>query len=353
MIGFDKRKVRSMNQELVDTALQMVVPGKGILAADESNGTINKRFTAVGAVSTEGSRQAYRSLLCTAEKLEEYISGVILYDETMRQTDEDGTPLPQVLALRGILPGIKVDMGAKPLAGFPGETVTEGLDGLRERFAEYAELGARFAKWRAVIRIDGHCPTRHCLHANAHALGRYAALAQEAGLVPIIEPEVLMDGDHGIERCQQVTEAVLIRVFYELMEHGVRYEEMVLKPNMITAGKDCPIQASVDDVAEQTLETFLRVVPAAVPGIVFLSGGQSAVLATAVNELGDNPWELSFSYGRALQQPVLEAWSGEAANVSAAQMALIHRAMCNSAARYGEYSEQMEAQYRIPENMPL
>ncbi|GIV78352.1 MAG: fructose-bisphosphate aldolase [Litorilinea sp.] len=332
--------------ELEATARALVAPGKGILAADESTGTIKKRFDTIHLESTPETRRAYRELLFTTDGVEEFISGVILYDETIRQQAQDGTPLPQVLSRRGIIPGIKVDKGAKDLAGFPGEKVTEGLDGLRERLAEYRDLGARFAKWRAVIDIGDGIPTRTCIMANAHALARYAALCQEAGLVPIVEPEVLMDGSHDIERCAEVTEATLRAVFGELYEARVYLEGTLLKPNMVIAGKKCPRQASTQEVAEATVRILRRAVPAAVPGIVFLSGGQSPVQATenlnAMNAMGSHPWELSFSYGRALQEPVLQAWRGDPANVAAAQQAFYHRARCNSAARYGKYTPAME-----------
>ena len=328
------------------TARALVAPGKGILAADESLGTIEKRFLSVGAPSTEASRRAYREMLFATPGLGEYISGVILFDETIRQQASDGTPLAEVLARRGIIPGIKVDKGAKALAGFPGDKVTEGLDALRDRLAEYGRLGARFTKWRAVITIGPEIPSRTCLTANAHALARFAALSQEAGLAPIVEPEVLMDGDHSIDRHCEVTETILEIVFQSLFEHGVRLEAMLLKPNMVLAGAECPQQADVAAAAEATLRCMQRTVPAAVPGIVFLSGGQSDMRATehlnAVNRLGSAPWELSFSFGRALQSPALIAWKGKAENVGAAQKALGHRAGCNSAARYGKYSPAME-----------
>jgi fructose-bisphosphate aldolase class I len=333
--------------ELASVAQQLVAKGKGILAADESSGTIKKRLASVNVESTEETRRTYRDLLFTTDGMEEFISGVIMFDETIRQATEDGVPFPKVLSDKGVIPGIKVDTGAKPLAGFPGERVTEGLDGLRERLAEYRELGAQFAKWRAVITIGDGIPSRMCIQANAHALARYAALCQEAGLVPIIEPEVLMDGDHTIQRCQDVTTDTLQAVFSQLHEHGVTLEGMLLKPNMIISGKECPRQASVEEVAEATIRTSLRVVPAAVPGIVFLSGGQSSILATehlnAMNAMGMNlPWELSFSYGRALQEDALKAWSGNDDKIIDAQRVFHHRAMCNSAARYGTYSQKME-----------
>jgi fructose-bisphosphate aldolase class I len=332
---------------LHSTAQTLVARGKGILAADESSPTIKKRFDPIGVASSEENRRAYRELLFTTEGIEAFISGVILFDETLRQTAADGTPFPKLLADRGIVPGIKVDKGAKPMAGFPGEKITEGLDGLRERLDEYRELGARFAKWRAVITIAHAVPTPANVRANAHALARYAALCQEAGLVPIVEPEVLMDGDHDIDRCEVVTTRTLQAVFDELFHQGVDFEGMLLKPNMVISGLDCPEQAGVETVAERTVQCFRRVVPAAVPGIVFLSGGQSSQVATAhlnaMNALDSQPWELSFSYGRALQEDTLKAWGGKAAQVGAAQKMFQHRARCNAAARFGEYTESMEA----------
>jgi fructose-bisphosphate aldolase class I len=328
--------------QLEATARALVAPGKGILAADESTGTIEKRFKAVGVQGTEENRRAYRELLFSAPGLGESISGVILYDETIRQKAADGTTLVEVLRRQGIIPGIKVDEGAKAMAGFPGEKITEGLDGLRERLQEYRELGARFAKWRAVITIGPGLPTEGCLSANAHALARYAGLSQEAGLVPIVEPEVLMDGTHTIERHGEVTERMLKLVFDSLVELRVRPEAMLLKPNMVLSGADYPKPADIPEVAEATLRCLRRNVPAAVPGVVFLSGGQSDVRATehlnAMNQTGPHPWELSFSYGRALQAPALKAWAGKPGNVKAAQEALLHRANCNSAARSGTYS---------------
>jgi fructose-bisphosphate aldolase class I len=333
--------------DLAATARALVAPGKGILAADESSPTIEKRFKSINVESTEENRQAYRQLLFTAEGTEQFISGVILFDETLRQSADDGTPFSKVLADRGVIPGIKVDKGAKALAGFAGEKVTEGLDGLRDRLAEYRDLGARFAKWRAVIAIGDRLPSRACVGANAHALARYAALCQEAGLVPIVEPEVLMDGDHTIERCAEVTGGTLRAVYGQLYGQGVELEATLLKPNMVLSGKDCSAQASVEEVARATVECLRKSVPAAVPGIVFLSGGQSSELATAhlnaMNAMGEQPWELSFSYGRALQEHALKAWGGDAANVAAAQRVLRHRAECNGAARSGSYSEAMEA----------
>ena len=326
-------------EQLEQTARALVAPGKGILAADESHGTIEKRFKAVGVTATEETRRDYREMLFTTPGLGEFISGVILFDETLRQKAADGTPLVEVLTRQGIMPGIKVDKGAKALAGFPGERITEGLDGLRERLAEYAKLGAQFTKWRAVIAIGPNIPTSTCLEANAHALARFAALSQEAGLVPIVEPEVLMDGDHTIERHFEVTEAAVKCVFHELFQHRVRLEAMLLKPNMVLSGKDCPQQASVAEAAAMTLRCMLQSVPAAVPGTVFLSGGQSDVQATehlnALNKLGGAPWELSFSFGRALQAPALAAWKGSAVNAKAAQAALHDRARSNSLARSG------------------
>jgi fructose-bisphosphate aldolase class I len=331
---------------LEETAQAMVADGKGILAADESNATMTKRLEAVGVESTAESRRAFRGLMFTADGAGEYISGVIMYDETIRQTTADGTPFPEFLAREGILPGIKVDTGAKPLAGFPREKVTEGLDGLRDRLGEYRELGCRFAKWRAVIRIEPDLPTRGCIEANAHGLARYAALCQEARVVPIVEPEVLMEGDHTIDRSEEVTGAVLRTVFDRLAEQRVLLEGIVLKPNMVLSGYDCPEQAGVEEVAERTLACFRRVVPAAVPGIAFLSGGQSDDRAAAhlsvMNTIADAPWELTFSFGRALVGAPLGVWSGDDSKVAAAQAALLHRARCNAAARAGEYAESME-----------
>jgi fructose-bisphosphate aldolase class I len=335
-----------MGTELHKTARALVAEGKGILAADESSGTIKKRFDSIGVESTEESRRGYRDLLFTTEGAAEHVSGVILYDETMRQQSADGEAFPAKLQGQGIIPGIKVDTGAKPLANAPGETVTEGLDGLGERLAEYYELGARFTKWRAVITIGEDIPSEYCVWTNAHALARYAALSQEAGLVPIVEPEVLMDGDHTIERSFEVTSRTLHAVFTELRDQRVSCEGMLLKPNMVLSGYACETQASASEVAEQTLACFRRHVPAAVPGIVFLSGGQSDEDATAhlnaMNALGPHPWELSFSYGRALQAPALKAWAGETANVPAAQAAYLHRARMNGLARSGEYTPELE-----------
>jgi fructose-bisphosphate aldolase class I len=332
--------------ELAATARAMVAKGKGILAADESGPTIAKRFDSIGVDSTETNRRDYRELLFTTKGAEEFISGVILFDETIRQSAADGTPFPELLTSKNVLPGIKVDKGAKALAGAPGEKVTEGLDGLRERVAEYRELGARFAKWRAVITIGDGIPSDLCLDANAHALARYAALCVEGGLVPIVEPEVLMDGPHDLERCYAVTERALHRVFDALYQHRVLLNEMILKPNMVVSGTECPNQASVAEVAEATLRCFRGCVPAEMPGIVFLSGGQTDELATAhlneMNKLGGGPWELSFSYGRALQAAPLKAWGGAAENADAARKAFLHRARCNGAARHGTYTDQME-----------
>jgi fructose-bisphosphate aldolase class I len=335
--------------ELEATARALVAPGKGVLAADESDGTIAKRFASIGLESTEERRRAYRELLFTSPGVADSISGVILFDETIRQRSADGEPFPDLLARNGIVPGIKVDRGAKALALAPGEKVTEGLDGLRERFAEYRELGARFAKWRAVISIGDGIPSEYCLWANAHALARYAALAQEAGLVPIVEPEVLMDGDHTIERSYAVTSRTQHAVFTELHDQRVVLEGMLLKPNMVLAGYDCPEHASVEEAAAATLRCLRNRVPAAVPGIVFLSGGQSDEAATehlnALNLLEPHPpWELSFSYGRALQAPVLKAWQGDSANVAEAQRALVNRARLNGAARSGSYTPEMETE---------
>jgi fructose-bisphosphate aldolase, class I len=337
-----------MSEDLESVAASLVADGKGILAADESIATLTRRFDTVGIKSTEQSRRAYREMLFTTSGAAEFISGAILYDETIRQKSSGGTPLADVLSSQGLVPGIKVDTGAEPLAGFPEETVTEGLDGLRDRLLEYHGIGARFAKWRAVIRITETLPSQACVSANAHALARYAALCQEQRLVPIVEPEVLMDGAHTIQRCEEVTGRVLQVVFQALFEQGVSLESMLLKPSMVIAGKDCSRQASVQDVATATLRCLRRHVPAAVPGIVFLSGGQKDKLATAhlnaINRLpGPKPWKLSFSYGRALQDAAMEAWHGRDENVKAGQQAFHHRARCNGAATRGEYSDRMEA----------
>jgi fructose-bisphosphate aldolase, class I len=333
------------------TAEALVAPGKGILAADESGGTIKKRFDSIGVESTEDNRRAYREMLFRADGAADHVSGVILFDETIRQRAADGTPLVELLEKQGIIPGIKVDAGAKPLAKSEGETVTEGLDGLRERLAEYRDLGARFAKWRATYSIDtaskgGRRPTTYCIDVNAHALARYAALCQEAGIVPIVEPEVLMDGDHTIDESFHASARVLDEVFHQLMHQRVAPEGMLLKPNMVLSGYECATQ-SVEEVAEQTVRCFRLTVPAAVPGIVFLSGGQSDELATAhlnaMNRLGPHPWQLSFSYGRALQAPALKAWGGQADHVAAGQAAYLKRARLNGAARDGSYTDAMEA----------
>jgi len=334
--------------DLAIVAKAMVAPGKGILAADESTGTIEKRFTSIKVENTEENRRAYRDMLFTTKGLGQYVSGVILYDETLRQKTADGTPFVQVLEKNGVIPGIKVDTGAKDLALCPDEKITEGLDNLAKRCAEYVKLGARFAKWRAVITIRPEMPSSTCIAANAHALARYAAICQQAGLVPIVEPEVLMDGDHTIERCEEVTEWTLNAVYEALYMHRVTLEDSVLKPSMVISGKNAPRQAGVDEVAQRTVKTLRRTVPAAVAGIVFLSGGQSDEIATehlnAMNRLfrGNLPWPLSFSYGRALQQPSLKAWKGSAANVAAAQAALLHRARMNSLATLGKYSSNLE-----------
>jgi fructose-bisphosphate aldolase, class I len=343
---FSLEGARTAMSELNDIARKLVAPGKGILAADESDGTIKKRFDSIGIDSTEDNRRAYRDLLFTTPGAESFISGVILFDETIRQQALDGTPFPELLAKKGIIPGIKVDKGAKPLATAAGETVTEGLDGLRERLAEYHDLGARFAKWRAVISIGDEIPSEYANWVNAHALARYAALSQEAGLVPIVEPEVLMDGDHTIERSFEVTSRTLHAVFTELRDQRVEPEGILLKPNMVLSGYECPEQASHDEVAEYTLRCFRRHVPAAVPGIVFLSGGQTDEDATAnlntINQRGPHPWEISFSYGRALQAPALKAWGGQEDKVPAGQQAYYRRAKLNGAARSGSYTEEME-----------
>ena len=337
-----------MSYDLASIAATLVADGKGILAADESVATLTRRFDSFGIQSTEQSRRAYREMLFTTMGAAEFISGAILYDETIRQKSSDGKPLAEVLMSQGIVPGIKVDTGAEPLAGSPEERVTEGLDGLRDRLAEYHGMGARFAKWRAVIRITDTLPSVACASANAHALARYAALCQEQQLVPIVEPEVLMDGAHTIERCEEVTGAVLHAVFHALFEQGVLLESMLLKPSMVIAGKDCSRPGSMQEVATATLRCLRRHVPAAVPGVVFLSGGQKDRLATAhlnaINRLpGPRPWKLSFSYGRALQDAALAAWHGRDENLTAGQQAFYHRARCNRTAARGEYTEEMEA----------
>ena len=332
--------------ELRETAERLVAEGKGILAADESNGTMDKRLKAAGVEPSEEMRRALRELLFTTDGASEHISGVILYDETFRQSTADGTPFPRLLGGQGVIPGIKVDTGAKPLPGSPDEKITEGLDGLRERLAEYYDGGARFAKWRAVIAIDDELPSRYCVHVNAHALARYAALCQEANIVPIVEPEVLMDGDHTIDRSEEVTGDVLATVFAELRAQRVQLEGMLLKPNMVLAGYECPEQPGDEEVAERTLRCLRRHVPAAVPGIAFLSGGQSDEDATnrlnLMNQMGTQPWEVSFSYGRGLQAAALTTWAGDPGNVESAQKQYQHRARCTGAARRGEYSDAME-----------
>ena len=333
-------------QALKDTAQALVAPGKGILAADESSATIKKRLDSVGAESTETNRRDWRQLLFTTPGVGDYISGVILFDETIRQKAENGATLVDVLKGQGIIPGIKVDTGAKALAGPPGEQVTEGLDGLRDRLDEYYRLGARFTKWRAVITIGDHIPSDYCIHVNAHALGRSAALSQEAGLVPIAEPEVLMDGGHDLKRCFDVTERTLHAVFNELALQNVVLEGSLLKPNMVVSGKDAANRANPDEVARATVKSFKRAVPAAVPGVVFLSGGQSDEEATlnldAMNRQGDLPWQMSFSYGRGLQATPLKVWGGQKASVPAAQEAFNLRAKVTSAARRGAYTPELE-----------
>jgi fructose-bisphosphate aldolase class I len=339
----------SYTTELAETARALVAPGRGILAADESSGTIKRRFDAIGVESTEDNRRDYRELLFRTAGAAEFISGVILYDETIRQKAADGTPLVRVLQDQGIMPGIKVDTGAKPLTFSPAEMMTEGLDGLRERFAEYRTLGARFSKWRAVITIGDSIPTDYCIEVNAHALARYAALSQEAGIVPIVEPEVLMDGDHSIERCYEATRASLREVFSQLARQHVSLEGMLLKPNMVLSGNKAANRAPAEEVARRTVACFKETVPAAVPGIVFLSGGQSDDEATvnldAINRHAAQvgaPWELSYSFGRGLQAAPQKAWSGKRENVAAAQRAFYHRARVTAAARQGRYSSEME-----------
>ncbi|HUX83499.1 MAG TPA: class I fructose-bisphosphate aldolase [Halothiobacillus sp.] len=335
-------------QALTNTATALVADDKGLLAMDESNPTCNKRFAKLGIPQTVDARRAYRELIITTPGLGARISGAILYDETIRQTTSDGIPFVQAAINAGIIPGVKVDAGAKDMAGHPGEKITEGLDGLRDRLKEYAQMGLRFAKWRAVIAIGDGLPSRACVEANAHALARYAALCQEAGLVPIVEPEVLMDGEHTLAQCFAVTEQVLHSVFEQIYIQGVKLEGMLLKPGMVLPGLDCPTQETADEVADATVNCLMRAVPAAVPGIAFLSGGQSGELASArLNAMNLRfksrlPWALSFSFARAIQQPAMEIWSGQAANVKAAQQALLHRAQCNRAARRGEYSGAME-----------
>ncbi len=335
------------SKELNATARALVEKNRGILAADESSSTIKKRFDTIKLESTEENRRAYREMLFTAAGAQEYISGVILYDETLRQKTREGVPFASYLAQHGMLPGIKVDLGAKPLAGFPGETITEGLDGLRERLAEYYKLGAKFAKWRAVIDIGSGIPTAYAIDANAEALARYASLCQEAGIVPIVEPEVLMDGGHTLQRCEEVTNAVLDTVFEHLFAARISFEGMILKPNMVISGKKCPEQASPEQVAEATVRTLKRQVPAAVPGIAFLSGGQTPAEATLhlslMHAAGPLPWGLTFSYGRALQEDALRAWGGKSAGVAGGQQALSIRAKLNGLAAVGAYKPSMEA----------
>ena len=332
--------------ELETTAAAMVAKGKGILAADESGGTIKKRFDTIKLESTEEARRTYREMLFTAPDVQKYISGVIFYDETLRQKTKDGVPFPQHLSKLGIVPGIKVDMGAKPLANFPNETITEGLDGLRDRLAEYYKLGARFAKWRAVIDIAQDIPTTFAIEANAHALARYAALCQEANIVPIVEPEVLMDGAHSIERCDEVTSNTLSVVFRELHSHRIHLEGMILKPNMVISGKKAANRADAKTVAQSTVRCLKRYVPSAVPGIAFLSGGQGSAEASEhlslMNQIGPLPWTLTFSYGRALQDEALKAWGGKAENFAAGQKALIRRARFNHLAQTGSYTSKLE-----------
>lgn len=336
------------SQVLGDTATTLFAGDKGLLAMDESTPTCNKRFASLAIPQTVEARRAYRELIVTTPDLGECIGGAILFDETIRQQKSDGTPFVKVLIDAGIIPGIKVDAGARELAAHPGEKVTEGLDGLRDRLAEYVRIGARFAKWRAVIAICDGIPSEGCIEANAQALARYAALCQEAGLVPVVEPEVLMDGDHTLEQCFEVTERVLREVFRQLYTQRVMLEGMILKPNMVLPGSTCPEQEAVEEVADATVNCLLRAVPAAVPAIAFLSGGQSAELASArLNAMNERfksrlPWALAFSFARAIQQPALELWKGQEANVQAAQQALYHRALCNQAARRGEYTQAME-----------
>jgi fructose-bisphosphate aldolase class I len=332
--------------DLAAVAKSLVAPNKGILAADESFPTIGKRFKSIGLESTEENRRAYRDMLFTTPGVEEFISGVILFDETLRQSSSDGTPFAKLLESKGVIPGIKVDAGAKDLAFYPGEKVTEGLDGLRERLIEYYELGARFTKWRAVITIGDGIPTDYCIKANADALARYAALSQENGHVPIVEPEVLMDGEHAIERCYEVTNQMLTTLFQELDRARVDLSGALLKTNMILSGKDAANRADVEEVARQTVKVLTETVPAEIPGVVFLSGGQNDEESTAhlnsMNQMGPHPWELSFSYGRALQAPSISAWGGKPDNVEAGQKALYHRAKLNGAARTGSYTSDME-----------
>ena len=334
-------------EKLNDIANRMVAPGKGILAADESTGSITKRFESIKLESTETNRRDYREMLFrSADAMKSYISGVILFDETLRQKAADGTPLVDVIKAAGAVPGIKLDKGPKPLPFCPGETVTEGLDGLAERVAEYAGLGAEFAKWRAVIDVSDTIPSYNAISANAHALARYAAICQQGGIVPMVEPEVLMDGAHTIDRCMEATEWALKETFQQLYYANVQLEGIILKPNMVISGKKCPTQASREEVAEKTLKVLKRCVPGAVPGIAFLSGGQSSTDATAhlhhMNAAGPLPWKLTFSYGRALQADALKAWGGKPENVAAGQHAFAHRAKMNAAAAAGRWSEQQE-----------
>jgi fructose-bisphosphate aldolase class I len=338
--------------ELINTAGALVANDKGLLAMDESNPTCDRRFAKQGIPQTEEARRSYRELIITTPRLGECISGTILYDETIRQRKKDGTPLIRAIIEAGIIPGIKVDTGAKDLAGHPGEKITEGLDGLRDRLKEYFQMGARFAKWRAVITVGDCIPSQGCVEANAQALARYAALCQEAGLVPVVEPEVLMEGDHSMERCRELTEKVLRAVFAELYVQRVTLEGMLLKPNMVLPGLLCAEQEAVDETADATIRSLLRVVPAAVPGVAFLSGGQSCELASArLNAMNARfkshlPWAVAFSFARAIQQPALELWKGKDENVVAAQRALYHRARCNRAARRGEYQAPMEKTWK-------
>lgn len=335
-----------MSKTLAAVAKAMTAGGKGILAADESTGTIDKRFKTISVENVEPNRRAYRDMLFTAKGLGDYISGVILFDETIRQSAINGTPFPKLLDKLGIIPGIKVDAGAKPMALCPGETITEGLDGLPKRVEEYVKMGAKFAKWRAVINIGKDIPSASCIWANAHALARYAAICQEGGLVPIVEPEVLMDGNHTIDRCEEVTEWTLAAVFDSLYNQRVVLEDMVLKPSMVISGAECPKQASPQEVAERTIKVLKRTVPSAVPGIAFLSGGQSDEVATLhldlMNKMDGNPWALTYSYGRALQAAPLKAWRGASGNVGAGQSALLHRSRMNSLAAKGQYKAELE-----------
>ena len=349
-------------QALEVTAKRMVADGKGLLAIDESTGTCNKRFAKWGIPQNEETRRQYRELIVNTQDLSESISGAILYDETIRQRKDDSAPFAQAIAEAGIIPGIKVDKGAKEMAGFPGEKITEGLDGLRARLTEYAQMGARFAKWRAVFSIGDGLPSRGCIEANVHALARYAALCQQAGLVPVVEPEVLMEGAHTLETCREITEQVLRALFSALYSQRVKLEGLILKPNMVLPGLTCLTQATADDVADATVGCLLRAVPAAVPGVAFLSGGQSGELASArLNAMNVRfssrlPWALAFSFGRAIQQPALGIWHGDKSNVPAAQEALYHRAVCNRAARLGQYNPDVESDHRKsvpPDVQPL